>query len=140
MKATTLNLMLLMLLPSIPAMAQCAAANNVYSFTHNNKTYEVIRENKTWAEAAACAASRGGYLAEINNAAEQQAIFESVSAANIDPGETIAADGFGSYVWLGGNDLSTEGLWALNGDNDDQALFFWQGDASGAPVNNRYNN
>lgn len=140
MKKTILPLLIIVLLPCSAAMGQCAADENIFSFAYNSKTYEIIKENKTWVEAAACASSRGGYLAEINDAGEQQAIFEQLQAANINSTETVATDGFGSYIWLGGNDISTEGFWALNGNNDDQALFFWQGNANGTPLNNRYNN
>lgn len=130
-----------MMLPAVTASAQCAdEAENIYLFNYNGKSYEIIKENKTWTEAAACAVSRGGYLAEINNPEEQEAIFTQLANAAITPAETEAEDGFGSYIWLGGNDITTEGFWALNGDNDEQAVFFWQGNAGGAPMNNRYNN
>ena len=141
MNATNLFLMLPgLLFPFCSVAAQCANDENIHQFNYNGKTYEIIKENKTWAEAAACAASRNGNLAEINDAAEQEAIFTQLSDAGIDPDDTVANDGFGSYVWLGGNDVSIEGLWAWNGNNDDQAIFFWQGDAGGAPLNNSYNN
>jgi hypothetical protein len=131
---------LTMLLPTQNASAQCAEDENIYLFNYNGKSYEIIKENKTWTEAAACAASRGGYLAEINNAEEQEAIFTQLANADITPADTEAGDGFGSYIWLGGNDITTEGFWALNGNNDEQAVFFWQGSAGGAPMNNRFNN
>lgn len=142
MRPTTLftTLLLALLLPSLSGFSQCADGQNIHTFTYNNKAYEVIKENKTWTEAAACAQSRGGYLAEINTAEEQQAVFAGVMNAGIAPPDTAEANGFGFYVWLGGNDITTEGLWALNGNNDDQAVFFWQGTATGSPLGNRYNN
>lgn len=142
MRTTTLYLIsaMAMLMPGADAFAQCADAANVHQFDYNGKSYEIIKEKMTWTEAAACAASRGGYLAEINNPEEQEAIFSQIANANINPADTEAADGFGSYIWLGGNDISMEGFWALNGNNDDQAVFFWQGNSGGAPMNNRYNN
>lgn len=57
------------------SMAQCANANNIYSFTANGKQYELVRENRTWTQAASCAVSRGGYLAHVESAAENTAIF-----------------------------------------------------------------
>jgi len=60
------------------AQAQCASAANIYSFTYNGKNYEVVRQNTTWINAASCAVTRGGYLAEINNASEQTAIYNEL--------------------------------------------------------------
>lgn len=133
-------LAVVLMLPNMNAFGQCAEAENIYLFNYNGKSYEIVKENKTWTDAAACAASRGGYLAEINNAEEQEAIFSQIANAGITPADTEATDGFGSYIWLGGNDITTEGFWALNGNNDEQAVFFWQGNANGSPMNNRYNN
>lgn len=122
------------------AFAQCANERNVFAFEYNNKTYELIRENKTWADAAACAASRGGYLAEINSAEENRAVFDFLTSANIQSHDTKAPDGFSSYVWLGGNDISAEGAWVWNGNNDSAFTQFWQGTASGSAVNGHYTN
>ena len=64
--------------------AQCANTANIYRFDFNGHTYEVVKENKSWTEAVACAVARGGYLAEINTAAENTAIFdELLNNANI---------------------------------------------------------
>ena len=84
------------------SMAQCANANNIYSFTVNGTNYELVRENRTWAQAAACAVSRGGFLAHIENIVENTAIFNALSspAAGINLTRTTAPDGGGgSYVW-----------------------------------------
>ncbi len=121
--------------------AQCADAAHIYSFTHGGKTYEIIREAKTWVDAAACAASRGGYLAEINSQAENDAVFtHAVNDAGIDLGNTWAPNGGGAYLWLGGNDRATEGHWIWDGDNNQSGTPFWIGDTNGAPVNNAYTN
>ena len=40
---------------SLKGFGQCADNSNIYSFVYGGKTYEVIRENKTWSDAAACA-------------------------------------------------------------------------------------
>ena len=129
-----------MLLTGLSSNAQCASAQNVTAFDFNGKTYEIIKENKTWTAAAACAVSRGGYLAEINSAEENEAIFNQLLAEGIDPDDTDAPDGYSSYVWLGGNDISSEGNWIWNGDNNTVATPFWLGTASGAAVEGRYNN
>ena len=46
---------------------QCAYSTNIYSFEYNEKTYEVVKVTRTWVDTSACAISRGGVLAEINN-------------------------------------------------------------------------
>lgn len=133
--------MFALLSSSYAAQAQCASASNIYSFTHNGKNYEVVRENKTWVSAAACAVLRGGMLAEINDQAEQTAIFTALGNASITNNLTTAPDGGGgAYVWIGGNDLTTEGAWVWNGDNDNSSVQFWQGTWTGNPVGGRYNN
>lgn len=131
----TLSTLFIVLWPSFSVFAQCAAAQNVFAFTYDGKTYEIIKENKTWANAAACAVSRGGYLAEINSLDENQAIFNQLANAGVDPDDTKAPDGFSSYVWLGGNDINTEGSWLWNGSNSITGTQFWQGTANGNPVN-----
>lgn len=132
--------LLAFLMLSLDGIAQCAAPQNVFAFTYEGKTYEIIKENKTWVNAAACAVSRGGYLAEVNSLEENNAIFNQLALAGVDPGDTPATDGFSSYVWLGGNDISSEGNWVWNGNNDTTTTAFWQGTASGSAVNGNFTN
>jgi len=130
----------------VPA-TPCADTANIYSFDYNGHTYEVVKENKTWLEAVGCAVARGGYLAEINDAAEQTAIFdELMNNAGITLTNTVSpGGGSASYVWLGGNDLNVggtnnEGVWIWDGDNDGTSVQFWQGDTNGNPVGGLYTN
>jgi hypothetical protein len=39
-----------------------ADTSNVYEFSFNGKSYEVVKEMKTWNSAVACAVEKGGYL------------------------------------------------------------------------------
>ncbi|MDR6967834.1 hypothetical protein J2X31_001848 [Flavobacterium arsenatis] len=119
------------------AVAQCAEG---YVFEYNGKSYEIVSQKKTWVEAAACAVAKGGYLAEINNASEQQAIFSEILSLNLNTANTHASDGFGSYVWLGGNDIASEGNWVWNGNNDAVTIPFWTGTASGTLTPGQYSN
>ena len=123
-------------------VAGCVAdENNVTLFVYNNSNYEIVEETKTWEEAAACAVARGGKLVEINDQAEQDEIFTQLGNAGITNANTVAPDGGGgAYVWIGGNDIQTEGEWIWDGDNDNAGDQFWQGDASGTPVGGLYNN
>ncbi len=122
--------------------AQCANASNIYSFIYNGNSYEIIKENRSWVDAAACAVERGGWLAEINDVAEQDAIYNELSTnAGINLNSTVAPDGGGgSYVWIGGNDMLTEGAWVWDGNNDNTSTQFWQGTSSGSSVGGLYNN
>ena len=55
----------------INVFSQCADTSNIYEFTFNDKTYEVVKELQSWDYAAACAVERGGYLVEINDQTEK---------------------------------------------------------------------
>ena len=121
---------------------QCATTSNIYTFNYNSKTYEVVKENKSWVDAASCAVERGGIFTEINDLAEQNAIFDALdNNANITTNNTLAADGGGgAYVWIGGNDIATEGNWVWDGNNDGTSTQFWDGDSSGNTVGGLWSN
>ena len=145
MKTTLLKIMAIamVLFGSNSASAQCSVdTNNIYTFTYNGATYEVVRENQVWSGASSCAVARGGYLAEINDQAEQDAIYAELSTnAGITVSNTVAPDGGGaSYVWIGGKDFIAEGIWNWDGANTGAGVQFWQGDVSGNPVGGLYNN
>ena len=145
MKTITLKISvitIIFLMSNYLALGQCANTSNIYSFVYNGKTYEVIKENKTWVDAAFCAVERGGVLTEINNVAEQNAIYTELNTnAGITVNNTVAPDGGrGSYVWIGGNNLSIEGNWVWDGNNDNNSTQFWMGTSTGNPVGGLYNN
>lgn len=122
--------------------AQCANASNIHSFSYNGTSYELVKENKTWVNAATCAVSRGGILAEIDNVNEQNAIFSEISAnGGITNSNTVAPDGGGgAYIWIGGNDILTEGNWIWDGDNTGSSVQFWMGTSTGTAVGGLYSN
>lgn len=124
------------------AKAQCANPSNIYSYVYDGNTYEIIKENKSWVDAASCAVERGGYLTEINDVSEQDAIyFELNTNASIITDNTIAPDGGGgSYVWLGANDFLEEGTWVWDGNNENDGVQFWQGTTTGNSVGGLYSN
>lgn len=124
------------------AYTQCPTNSaNIYTFTTNGIKYEIIKEKLSWVNAAACAVTRGGKLSEINSQAEQDTLFNRINMAGITASNTVAPDGGGaSYLWIGGNDLSTEGKWIWDGDNQGAFTQFWQGTASGNPIGGLYNN
>ncbi len=141
-KLKMILLITIFLMCNYSIMGQCADTSNIYSFVLDGNIYEVIRENMTWVDAAACAVERGGILAEINDTSEQNAIFTELSSnADINVNNTIAPDGGGgSYVWIGGNDFSVEGNWVWDGDNDNNGTHFWMGTSTGTPIGGLYNN
>jgi hypothetical protein len=124
------------------AAAQCAAEASVYSFSYEGVRYEVVRELKSWTDAAACAVQRGGYLAQVDSAGEQSAIYSAIVAAGVaDDYNPIRTGGGASYVWIGGTDRVTEGTWIWDGDNSGAGTAFWEGNyKTGAPVDGRFNN
>ncbi len=127
-------------------LAQCANQSNIYSFNYGGKTYEVVKELKSWSNAAACAVQRGGYLAEINDVNEQTAIYNGIIAAGISSTYVSVSDGGGTaYVWIGATDKQTEGTWLWDGNNDGTGINFWNGQGQagaggGVPVASNYNN
>lgn len=111
-----------------------------YSFTFENHFYEVVTEKKNWTEAAAFSTGLGGYLVEINSDAEQNKVFSEISFnAGIDLEDTLHEFG-NSAIWLGANDLTTEGVWIWDGDNNGEGAQFWSGGLDGSPVDGLYNN
>lgn len=119
----------------------CVDASNVVEFNSGGKKYEIVKEGKSWKDAAKCAVERGGYLAEINSASEQASIYSKLQNASLNLGATFASDGGdASYVWIGGNDLSKEGTWVWDGDNTSSKTEFWIGNWEGSAVNGAYTN
>ena len=118
---------------------QCVDFANVYSFKYDNRTYHIVKEKKTWANAAYCAVQQGGTLARINDSEEQAALFNELqNNAGIVLANTVASNGGGaSYVWIGGNDIASEGSWIWNDGTNDQ---FWSGGINGTSVGGLYTN
>ena len=127
--------------------AQCADPANIYLFQFKGKNYEVVKEELGWEDAAACSKERGGYLVEINNKAEQDAIFDTLlNGAAVSPTYVEIFNGGGiAYVWIGANDITEEGTWVWDGDQNGEGQHFWSGqgangDGTGAPVEGAYVN
>lgn len=141
------NFTIIVLLSFINLMvySQCVDTSNIYTFQHNGSAYEVVRELKTWAAASACAVQRGGYLVQIGDVYEQNAVYAAiVVGANVSPTYVQIANGGGiAYVWLGATDQANEGTWIWDGNNDSQGVNFWNGEGNngtgqGAAVNSAY--
>jgi hypothetical protein len=126
-------------------LAQCVLPSNVYSFTYAGKSYEIIKQKKTWNDAAACAVERGGYLAHIESDEEATALYNAIASAGISSTYTQVGDGGGiAYVWIGATDKFTEGTWVWAGNNSNSTLNFWNGQGlagmnNGSAVNGKYN-
>jgi hypothetical protein len=113
---------------TVNAQTSCASAVNIYSFTFNGTTYEVVKEAKTWTAAATCAVQRGGSLVEINSQGEQTAVYNGIVAAGVASNYSPVGDGGGaSYVWIGATDKFNEGSWIWDGNNDATGGNFWNG-------------
>lgn len=125
----------------------CADPVNIFSFTYSGKTYEVVKEMKSWVDAAGCAVERGGYLVEINSEAEQDAVYDGIiNGAGVSPTYTVVPDGGGiAYVWIGATDKQAEGTWLWDGNDDGSGTNFWNGEGAagnggGAAVGGAYVN
>ena len=123
-----------------------------FEFEHGGHSYVVVEQRRTWAAAAADAATRqrfglSGYLAIVGTAAENQAIFSQLAnPANIPPaeyGNTQAPDGGnGTYAWIAASDQLTEGRWVWDTNADGVGTHFYQGEGrfGGAAIAGIYNN
>ncbi len=125
------NMLLLVILMTFASSGLFAmfTDSDIYSFTFNGKTYEVVKQLKTWSNAVAFAVERGGYLVEINSQEEQNAIFDAIiNGAEVSEYYTYVANGGGiAYVWIGATDQNEEGVWLWDGNNDNQGVNFWVG-------------
>lgn len=127
--------------------AQCTVSPSlIYSFTYGGKSYELVKELKTWEQASQCAVSRGGYLVHIDSQEEQTAVYNAIIASGIASNYNPILDAGGiSYVWIGASDKQTEGNWLWDGDNDGVGSNFWNGEGAlgnggGSTMNGKFVN
>jgi len=124
---------------------QCTYAAN-YSFTYNGRKYEIVKEKKTWADAAMYAYRKNGHLVEINDQGEQLAVYDAIKKSGISTTYTEARDGGDvAYIWIGATDKNHEGQWVWDGANTGHGQNFWNGEGmhgkrNGVAVNNAYEN
>ena len=119
--------LLLFLLPL--SLVACDDDHGNYSFTFKGRTYEIVKDRKTWQDAASYARKRGAKLVEINSAEEQNAIFyELTHDASVSPEYASVTDGGGiAYLWIGATDKQKEGQWIWDGTNSGKGPVFWTG-------------
>jgi hypothetical protein len=140
MKKSLLTLFLVSFL-AFNAKSQCFVnPANVLAYNIGNKTYGVVKEAKTWSAARACALQFSGKLAIVESQREQDSIFAILNRSGISNASTTAPDGGGAaYVWLGGNDRTTEGNWIWDSYATGTGQF-WLGARTGTQVGGLYNN
>jgi len=113
-------------------------------FEHDGHRYLIVKELKTWTDAAKDAVAKGGYLVEIGSQAEQDAVYQGIKNAGISSTYTKVNDGGGiAYVWIGAMAISTQGLrsWIWNGANAGGTFpMFWFGNENGSAVGGNYFN
>ena len=124
--------------------ATCGAqASLLDTLFHNGHTYQIHGGTAATNWSAARSLAGGltfggvtGYLARIDNPAENSAIFARMLAVSNQLTQTAPDGGGVEYVWIGANDLGAEGTWLWSVDNAQ----FWQGNAGGSVVGGLYNN
>lgn len=131
---------------ALPGHSQCGSSSNTYTFTYGGNTYDIVKTTNIWSDAAACAVQKGGHLLHINSQAEQDTVYQRIlNGAGVNPNYTSVSDGGGvAYVWIGANDMASEGTWVWDGDGDSTGTVFWMGEGTagsggGSPVNGEFN-
>ncbi len=135
------------LILSVLLIVEVFAQATVFPFIYNGKSYEVVMIKKTWEEASEYAVARNGYLVEINDQEEQDAVYDAITnGAEVDPYYTFVGNGGSiAYIWIGATDKNEEGTWLWDGDGNDEGINYWIGEGvygsnDGAPVDEIYNN
>lgn len=146
MKRISTNRFLNLLFSLIIIIAYQSIANN-YTFHFEGKKYEIVKQKLSWIGATLFAKNQGGYLVHINSQAEQDTIWSAIiNGAKIPLDYTIVPDGGGiAYLWIGANDITTEGVWVWDGSNSGKGVNFWNGQGllgknDGIPVDSAYVN
>ena len=129
--------LLVLLMIAAPILTPAALINQLSYSGHVYSLYAGSVDNATYATASAKAQTLGGYLARIDDAAENLAVFNFLAANNASITQAAGDGGGARYVWLGGDDLAVEGTWRWQNNAD---VFFSGTGLAGMPVGGRYNN
>ncbi len=142
-----ISVLMLIFLAGKTILSDVKEGINIYEFKYQNKNYAIVMELKSWIDAAAWAVYNGGFLADINDADEQKAVYDAIiNGAGISPDYISVPNGGGiAYIWIGATDQKEEGIWIWDGDNDSAGTGFWIGEGvngagGGSSVNNAYSN
>jgi hypothetical protein len=108
-------------------------------FSSSGHTYKIVKTASTWQDASTAAHNGGGYLVNIGSIAENHEIYSRLYRyiTHNEYTDSVASNGGGAtYVWIGANDMSTEGTWVW--ENNSQQ--FWSGTSAGNAENGLYGN
>lgn len=88
------------------------------AWTYNGHTYQLITNASSWENARRDAITRGGYLAEVNDSAENVAIYTELQTRAGSSAPRASDGGDSRYIWLGGTDAEVEGQWIWSNSRD----------------------
>jgi len=108
-------------------------------FMYGGHRYEIVKTPHNWQDASNDAQLKGGYLAHISSIAENHEIYSRLYRyiTKDEYENTVASNGGGaSYVWIGANDIQSEGSWEWIENTE----LFWSGTSDGNALNGLYSN
>jgi len=106
------------------ASAGASSLGDCRTETYGGNEYLFCASEVAWSEASDGCASVGMHLVRIDNADENQWIFDSI----YDTGATARG------IWIGASDQVVEGDWCWT-----DGTLFWRGDSGGAPQEGLFN-
>jgi hypothetical protein len=123
------------------SQGETAADPLTNAWTYNGHTYQLMASPKNWESARADAITRGGYLVEIDDLAENETLYSQLQG-RAGSSATRASDGGNSrYIWLGGTDRANEGqwIWSYSGRSISTGRSEWGSGTLGREPDNSFN-
>jgi hypothetical protein len=110
-------------------LSSCDDDHGNFTFQHKGKTYAIVKDRKTWEQAAAYAVKHDARLIEIMDTdLQSEVMYQLDQGARVSPAYTSIKDGgCVAYLWIGATDKAKEGNWIWDGANVGRGPLFFTG-------------